>query len=230
MADAAQNRVVTPRAGPSPAAVLAANLLSASSGGTAADESGLRAAEQALSAPVVIGHNAGFLRRDAALALVFVSDEPDQSPDAVDRYVDFYQSIKGTRHAHRVSVSAVAAPTPPGNCTGPGGSARADGRYEAAARQTGGVFASICNPSWATVMSDLAARVFGTPRRFILRNHPVMTTLQVFVDGTAVPSISPAGGVNWTYDLPSNSVSFTPLGAASSPTATVRIEYAPDCQ
>ena len=44
-------------------------------------ELGLEAARMALTSPVIDNQNAGFLRDDASLSLIFVSDEEDGSPD-----------------------------------------------------------------------------------------------------------------------------------------------------
>ena len=40
--------------------------------------------------------NAGFLRDEAALVVVFVGDEDDHSPDSVDTYVRFLQTRRAS--------------------------------------------------------------------------------------------------------------------------------------
>ena len=224
----AQNRIVTPQTTPSPSAVFAANVSYQLTGGSAADESGLRAAEQALSSPVVFGHNAGFLRQDAVLSLIFVSDEPDQSPGSVDFYINFFLSIKGFRNTNLFSASAITAPTPPGNCSGPGGSASASGRYLAAAERTGGVFQSICTADWSRSLEDLSTTAFGFKSRFFLTNQPVISTLKVFIDGSELPQQSSGGTINWTYDFGTNSVNFAPY-STPEPGAQIRVEYSAEC-
>lgn len=52
--------------------------------------------------------NAGFLRADALLTIVMVSDENDQSPGDVGDYVDAFAEIKGSRDAF--TVVSLAAP------------------------------------------------------------------------------------------------------------------------
>ena len=56
--------------------------------------------------------NGGFLREDARLSLVFVSDEEDQSPYPVDFYLNFFVGLKGVRRSHLFSASAIASPDP----------------------------------------------------------------------------------------------------------------------
>lgn len=225
----AQYRIIRSTTMPDPATVFASNVSFRESGGAAAAESGLRAAEQALSAPTITSHNAGFLRSDAALAVVFVSDEPDQSMNIVDYYENFLRSIKGFRNPGLLSVSAITAPTPPGRCNGPGGAATASGRYQSVAFRTGGSFHSICSTNWSGLMRDLGTRVFGvSTTRFFLLNPPVVSTLRVFVNGLEVPAATTNGTVNWTYDFATNSIGFAPAAAPGS-SAKIRVEYTTEC-
>lgn len=228
-----QNRIVTPRTTPSPAAVFGENAaVGTGSPGSAADESGLRAAEQALTPPNTFGHNAGFVRSDAVLSLIFISDEPDQSPGNVDYYINFFLSIKGFRNTNLFSASAITAPVAPGatsgNCSGPGGNASATGRYIAVAERTGGVFQSICTADWSRSLEDLSTTAFGFKSRFFLTNQPVVTTLKVFIDGVELPAQTMGGTINWTYDFSTNSVNFAPY-ATPEPGSQIRVEYSAEC-
>ncbi|MEO1228377.1 MAG: choice-of-anchor D domain-containing protein [Myxococcota bacterium] len=227
------NRIVTPQTSPSPSAVFASNVSLPTSPGSSADESGLRAAELALSSPVVFGHNAGFLRSDAVLSIIFVSDEPDQSNNlggsvqaSVDYYINFFLSIKGFRNTNLFSASAITAGN--GSCNGPGGSASASGRYLAAAERTGGVFQSICTSDWSRSLEDLSTTAFGFKSRFFMTNQPVISTLKVFIDGSELAQTSSGGTVNWTYDFGTNSVNFAPY-ATPEPGAQIRVEYSAEC-
>src|SRR5690606_22983653 len=69
-------------------------------------EQGFEALRRALSSPLVNNAddprtptpndgNAGFLRDEAALAVIFVGDEDDHSPDDVATYVDWLRALKG---------------------------------------------------------------------------------------------------------------------------------------
>jgi len=80
-------------------------------------EKGLDAARAALSEPVISEENAGFLRPDAALAIVFVSDEDDLSIDPVGDYLDFFFGLKGEpayRARDLVTMSSVVGDLPGG--------------------------------------------------------------------------------------------------------------------
>lgn len=225
-----QNRIVTSQTLPSPAAVLASNVSHQEVGGSAADESGLEAAYQALSAQRINGHNDGFLRSDAALSILFMSDEADQSPRNVDFYLDFFRVVKGYRNPELFSAYAISAPFPPGRCTGPSGASRSSaGRYIELAERSGGAFESICTSDWRASIESLAQPIFGLRSRFFLRHVPLISTLKVVVDGSELPQQAADGSVNWTYDVRTNSVRFPPF-SIPEPESEVRLSYAQVCQ
>ena len=59
-------------------------------------EMGLEAARMALTEPVVNGANEGFLREEAYLSLIFVSDEQDSSPMGVNDFINTFRDIWNT--------------------------------------------------------------------------------------------------------------------------------------
>ncbi|MBJ93051.1 MAG: hypothetical protein CMP23_01100 [Rickettsiales bacterium] len=80
-------------------------------------ERGLAAAEAALAPAMLEGDNAGFLRDEAALSIVFVSDEDDLSARPVNQYLRFFKGIKGDRGYRDdglVNLSAVVGDFPDG--------------------------------------------------------------------------------------------------------------------
>ena len=82
-------------------------------------ERGMAAAAAALSADFVAddGPNAGFLRDDAALSVVFVSDEEDGSALPVGEYLTFFKGLKGDagyRDDTLINLSAVVGDSPSG--------------------------------------------------------------------------------------------------------------------
>ncbi|MDP6944170.1 MAG: choice-of-anchor D domain-containing protein, partial [Myxococcota bacterium] len=73
------------------------------------------------------GINHGFLRDDAALEIVFVSDEDDQSPEDVEGYLNHFRAIKGFDRPELLHMHAIVGP--PGGCSSANGSADAGHRY-----------------------------------------------------------------------------------------------------
>jgi hypothetical protein len=215
-------RLVTPDEQPSPATAFAAIASQGTDG--SGTETGLQAAYQALSAPLITGWNTGFLRPDAYLALIFVSDEEDQSLQSVDFYSNFFLSIKGFRNTNLFSASAIVGDAPSGCPTAfdPGL------RYIEVANRSGGIFESICTPSWSDSLENLGLSVFGYKSRFFLSNQPVPGTVVVTVDGVVIQPRAPSGQVRWTYDPATNTVNFAPL-AIPEPGSEIVIRYQAEC-
>lgn len=141
-------------------------------------EKGLHGSANAVE-EAVAGCNAGMIRDDSKLAVLIVSDEPDQSSDTWSSYVQRMQAV-----VPNATVHAIAGPVPDG-CGGSDGVGRADPGYgyEEATLATGGQFLSICDPDWASKM-NLVAQSVGEPwDTFTLDGEPEPGSVQVFLDG-----------------------------------------------
>lgn len=182
-------------------------------------ERGLQAAWEALSSATVADTNAGFLREEAVLALVFVSDENDCSddnfiPDAEDGslcyeipdrlvstrdYVRWYRGLKDV--GGRVVVSSIVGPSVTEGCeyTRPGQ------RYMTVSAELDGVVGNICESDFGDLMEDIGERVAGPARSFYLSFLPVVETVEVWVDGEEVAEDEVEG---WIYDGELNAVRF----------------------
>ena len=183
-----------------PAGELAANIQAGVSG--SGIEQGFTFGYAALIPPIAITDNYGFLRSDAALRVVFVSDEQEQSGGPVADWVLSFQALKSDPAL--VSLSGITGGAE--GCTGPGGSASAGTRYQEAAALTGGLDLSICSGDWSNNVSEIAnwATVGSPPEAIALSTQPVVDTIDVEVDGVPVES-------GWAYDLPSNSIELSSL-------------------
>jgi len=218
-------RIITPDEQPSPEVAFTAIATQGTSG--SGTEKGLESAYQALSSPLITGWNSGFLRPDAYLALIFISDEEDQSPQTVDFYVNYFRAIKGFRNANLFSSSAIVVPEGGGF-----GGSNVGHRYTEVAERTGGIFESILTTDWAQALQNLGLSVFGYKSRFFLSNQPVAGTIDVLVNGMMVGSsgsgATPSGQVLWTYEAAGNSVNFATL-AIPEPGSEIVIRYVAEC-
>ncbi|MFZ5441817.1 MAG: choice-of-anchor D domain-containing protein [Myxococcota bacterium] len=171
----------------------------------------------AVTAPNLTQANAGFLRPDAALAVVIVTDALEQSPNSVGAYVTTLKRAKNN-HPELVSVSVVGPFSPAGNgCTTEG--LVDDGRFASIVSQTGGVRADICTSNWAMDLRAISQSVFGARRAFELGGTPRgSTSVTVTVDG--VPTTA------WTFDAASNAIVFQ---TAPPPGAAIGIDYVTAC-
>ncbi len=164
------------------------------------DEWGLYNAWQAVEATDEGECNAGFLREDARLHIIFISDEDDNSPgwDAGDpsywmTYTDAIYARKGD--PNKLRFSGVIGPTPDG-CTG----AEPGTGYADAIEAFGGTVLSICD-DWASQV-ELLVDTTVQYDTFTLSRTPMEGTLEVFVNGDNRSS-------GWSHDETQNAVVFT---------------------
>ncbi len=186
--------------GPNAVTEFAANVQVGTTGG--GNEMGLLAAHEALTEPLLSTDNAGFLRTAASLAIIFVSDEDDNSYGGMDFYVRFFGSLKEVGNENDVIITAIVAPNPiPGGCEAynPGT------RYSDLVTELGGTSASICDTDFGTTLQQLGLTVAGLARKFVLSREPDPDSVVVRVDeGTGfveIPEFNNQGEANWKLEL-----------------------------
>jgi len=141
-----------------------------------------------------------FLRENAYLYVIIVSDEEDSSFGEVRYYQRAFESLKGKGNENTVAISAIAGPVPNG-CA----SAEAGERYAEIARLTGGVLGDICTTDWGATLQDLAVTGIGLRKRFQLKHPPR--------DLQGDPSIGPEDFVSLVVHYPCTYESDDPLFA-----------------
>jgi hypothetical protein len=150
-------------------------------------EMGLEGARLVFTEPYFGESNQGFLRDDANLAILFVSDEDDVSPYSVPDYLRFFTDLKGDdayRDHAQLSLSAViGADEPPRDdlpaCESDDGVAGYGRRYVEAAAQTDGLVQSICEEDFAPLVEQLGLTLSGLLLDFELSGLPKLETLVV---------------------------------------------------
>jgi hypothetical protein len=181
-------------------------------------EAGFSLAEAALKAENVGagGCNEGFYREGAALSIVHVSDEAEQSVNPWTYYVSHFQSLKDD--PDDVVIHAVAGDYP-GGC----GSADPGTGYYEATVATGGLFLSICATDWGSHLESIAEGSVRVNDSFELTQLPVPETIEVRVDGIQTTT-------GWVYDASINSIVFdTDHIPAGGSTVEVEYQLMPDC-
>lgn len=180
-------------------------------------ESGLEAGHAALSPPLNQNQNAGFVREDAKLALIFVSDEEDQSISDVAFFIDYFRAIKGTRNTNMLEVYAIVGDSPNGCAT-----AAAGKRYievaDACNPHDDMHFMSICSDDYQPVYDTLAENLFALRNQFFLSRLADPDTIVVTINGEV------ASEDYWTYHEPSNSITF-PADDPPERGAEITVEY-----
>jgi hypothetical protein len=193
-------------------------------------EQGLEAAYFALSPPLVNSMddpntsmpndgNAGFLRDDARLAIIVVSDADDQSDQQEPYYESFFRALKSNQPGWFI-LSAIVTPLdkqdecPTGESSGV--------RYIQMAQDTGGVIENICTPDWATSLEHLAQGAFGPTTQFPLSAQPIdPTQISVSVNGQSLAS-------GWTYNATTNAIVFD-SSDAPPPGSSIDVSYPLGC-
>lgn len=166
------------------------------------------------------GDASSFMRSDARLVVVYVSDEADWSHQtygsggsATMGPMDYSASLQSLKTSHDLIVAHAVAGDSPSGCTANGGAQFGDGYYDVVT-DLAGTFMSICATDWSVTM-DTLARDSISILSWPLSDTPIEETISIQVEG--VPNS------NWTYDAASNSVTFTVAPAEAS---TIDITYA----
>ncbi len=174
-------------------------------------ERGLEAAFTALTEPMISEANEGFLRPDATLSIIFVSDENDCSDrgalpaDAngtdcysntdllvpVKDYISEFEGIK--EDASLVISSAIVGPEVTEGCDNswPGT------RYLSVAENMGGLQGDICDKDFTNIMDELGLNAAGVHSSFGLSYRAVEGTIELYVDDDLLEEGTDSG---WSYN------------------------------
>jgi len=168
-----------------------------------ADEQGFAAVKAALSAPLINNENSGFLRSDAALSIIFVSDENDYSSINTPDFLNFLSGVQPDASLLRINgFVGVSSNFDLTGCTvdAPGE------KYIDAIFATGGFSMDICTTDITGALSDIASSTAGLTVNFSLSQEPVtLSSITVTVDGNVVPQDLFDG---WTYVSDSRTIVF----------------------
>ncbi len=173
-----------------------------------------------------------FLRDDAYLYIVFVSDEEDESSEDTRFYYRYFETAKGIGNDGMVTTAAIMGDVPGNSCGATPGV-----RYKTLSDLTGGDVGSICDANFANALRKLAANAVGLKRKFALQVAPNLQTLAVklrypcnassdltgpcaSVDSTACKENPPesmnllctpkqGGADGWSYEMTNNVVYFS---------------------
>ncbi len=115
-----------------------------------------------------------FLRPDAYLYLIFVTDEEDRSSQDVRFFYRYFSTVKGVGNNGMVTTAAIMGDVPSNACSATPGT-----RYKAMSDLTGGIVGSICDENFSTTLGNLARNAVGLKRKFALQSPPNLKTLEI---------------------------------------------------
>ena len=157
-----------------------------------------------------------WLRHDAALLVVFVSDEEEQSDDhfpVVGDYIDWYARQRNGS----AFLSSIVNIDPSVSLCNTNAYNNGD-RYEEATNYFGGVIVDICSSDWSAGVADAASRL--EPYEFIeLTHEPIEESIRVFIDG--------ALDYDWYYSSTDNTIYFTVIPGGND-LVEIGYRYFPD--
>ncbi|MDX2011501.1 MAG: hypothetical protein SFW67_14980, partial [Myxococcaceae bacterium] len=193
-----------------------------------ATETCVAPAVKALTSPKITdpAKNAGFLRPDAVLAVVCVTDEAEQANQPMSFYINQLLNIKGVQRPNLFSYNVIG----PFTALSPGCSADDQGgRHAQLVAATNGLREEICTPNWATALENIGKGAFGFRTTFFLNGVPAMgNQVEVAIDGQMLPPLDGRGARVWRYDSAINAVIFEPL-YVPEPGKTLTISYRVAC-
>jgi len=178
---------------------------------------------RAVTPPFVNNENAGFLRQDATLAVIGITDEPDQSPMPDAFYAAQLLAVKNGQ-SHLITW----------NIIGPNQTTCAfdenPSTHDFLTTFFHGVRGTICMADWAALLADIAKPAFGYRNVFYLSAEADLMASPVVVklDGVTLAETTATGAQVWRYDAVANAVTFEP-NYVPEPGTLLTVTYAPVC-
>ncbi len=185
---------------------------------------GLEAMKASLTAPNTDFYNSGFLRQNAMLAVLFLTDKDDSSATA--DYGGFLDQLKPPlASGERSWLAHVLAVLPADDqCLSAPWSLKIPAlKYIDLANRSGGISASICAPDFRETMTNIRARILEIITEYKLARKPSLATIHVYINSVEVPQ-DPHNG--WQYNATQNSIRFygTAVPIAGTP---IRVDFTP---
>lgn len=147
---------------------------------------------------------ATWMRPDAALLVVFVSDEEDQSDDHFPNVADFISWYSMQRAGSAFISSIINVEQTDSVCASVPSVINIGYRYMDATNYFSGVIVDICSDDWSPGVTDASVQV-EPHEEWPLTHTPIASTIRVFIDGQL--------NWDWSYDSASNSVVFSVIPA-----------------
>lgn len=150
-----------------------------------------------------------WLRPNAAMLVVFVSDEEEQSSTSVESFISWYGSYRSTSFL----ASVIHLPREESVCN-PGPSSHEIGdRYIEATEYFGGQIVDICTEDWSLAVKE-ATNQMQQIEFYELTHEPYVESIIVYVDGEV--------SYDWYYNDVQNMIEFTVIPPSF---AEVRMAY-----
>lgn len=191
------------------------------------NERGLESLRNAFAPSYLSNEGKGFLRDDALLVVIALSDEEDKSAisNPVASLTAFFDSLKapwidGSRSwvFNFIGVLSMSA-----NCKTFNDYVEVGSRFIDLADETGGVKETICTANLSTAVSNIRARIYEILTDFKLSKLPVVETITVSIAGKSIPRSNVNG---WDYIESLNLVRFYG-SAVPAADVSIKVDFKP---
>ena len=188
-------------------------------------EQGLAAMKAALSPDLLTSLNKGFLRTDAVLVVIFMTDENDHSSGDSASYVTFLNNLKPNfKYGARGWVAnTIGVIDSDGACKTGSQSPEVAERYLSLTKTSGGVAQDICASDLSSALKNIQTRIAQMVTEYQLDREPIESTIVVTVDGVVLKNDLNNG---WTYLADGMLIVFHGTGIPKA-NSSVRVDYQP---
>lgn len=196
------------------------------------NERGMESLVTALSAPHIINEGVGFLRQEAYLVVIALTDEEDNSlvPGGASQTMIYYtrffdqlkpQTVPGVKNWVINVIGKLSLST---SCSSFSESGSISEPYMSLATYSGGLKTSLCTSDLTGAVANIKARLIEIVTDYRLNKIPNVESIRVLLNGQVVPR-SQANG--WDYISSINSIRFY---GSYIPTAdaSIKIDFTPD--
>lgn len=190
-------------------------------------ERGLLSLETVLSPGYLAGEGSGFLRDDALLAVIALSDEDDKSDRTAASLAALLDQFKPEVHNGRKSwiFNFIGVLDSSSQCRTFNDYSEPGLKMIQLATRSGGMTESICSSSLSNAVNNIKARIVQIITDFYLADEPLEATIRVAVNGQLVEKSNTNG---WSYFQDGTKYVVRFNGASVPPAdADIRINYTP---
>jgi hypothetical protein len=190
-------------------------------------ERGLQSIQDVLSPNYLQNEGVGFLRSDALLAVIALSNEDDYSSSSIASLEQFFDTLKpkfkGTTQAWLMNF--IGVPSLTSSCsTVLGGEYKEPGlRWIELANYSGGTVQAICDTSLAYAVDNVRKRIVEVLTDYYLSRRPKVETIVVKKNGVVVPKSTTDG---WDYIQDKNLIRFYGNSVPSAD-ETITVDFSP---
>ncbi len=169
---------------------------------------GLGSLSAMLSPSYLNGAGAGFLRSDAYLVVIGMSDEEDASAGTSAQYISFLNQLKPAFSDGKQAWIAnfIGIPNPiPAACSDGFTYVEPSLRWMDMLNSSKGQFASVCSNDLSSAVSNIKARIIQVLTDYVLKKVPRLDSIVVRINGVLIPKSTVNG---WDYISDINAIRF----------------------